>query len=344
MNSLVSPTALRSMPDNPFTLIVTSIFPPTPAMEAHARGATETGARIVVAGDQKGPDVYELPQTTFLSLETQREFSALGDALPTDTYTRKNVAYLWAIADGASVIVETDDDNAPMADFFSHRGRELLAQRVTAPRWFNAYSAFTQSDIWPRGMPLESLTSSERFDFSERTEVSISAPVQQGLADGDPDVDAVYRMTRELPITFDQGRSIVLSAGTWCPFNSQNTTWFPEAYPLLYLPSHCSFRMTDIWRSFVAQRVAWENGWEIDFTSPNVFQHRNEHNLLADFGDEVPGYLHNDLIARTLESIDLPADDLAGGMTRCYEAMIELGVVGKNEMDLLELWLSEVSV
>ncbi|MBV5271274.1 MAG: DUF288 domain-containing protein, partial [Afipia sp.] len=78
-----------------------------------------------------------------------------------------------------------------------------------------------------------------------------------------PDVDAIYRLTLPLPQSFREEQPVALGRNVWCPFNSQNTTWWKEAAPLLYLPSFCSFRMTDIWRSFVAQRIAWENGWHI---------------------------------------------------------------------------------
>lgn len=116
--------------------------------------------------------------------------------------------------------------------------------------WFNVYSAFTKKNIWPRGFPLELVNplSSER-DFPSPKKVS--APIQQGLANENPDVDAIFRMTMPLPVTFRNESDVVLGKGVWSPFNSQNTTWFKEAFPLLYLPSYCSFRMTDIWRSFI---------------------------------------------------------------------------------------------
>jgi hypothetical protein len=101
------------------------------------------------------------------------------------------------------------------------------------------------------------------------------------LADENPDVDAVYRMTSLLPRSFRSDRRVVLGAGVWSPFNSQNTTWWADAFPLMYLPEHCPFRMTDIWRSLVAQRIAWENGWNVLFHEPTVRQQRNEHDLLS---------------------------------------------------------------
>ena len=48
-----------------------------------------------------------------------------------------------------------------------------------------------------------------------------------------PDVDAIYRLTAKLPIIFEKNNTIALGSKTWCPFNSQNTTWFKPAFPLL---------------------------------------------------------------------------------------------------------------
>jgi hypothetical protein len=108
------------------------------------------------------------------------------------------------------------------------------------------------------------------------------------LADHSPDVDAVWRLVLDRPFCFDKGESLYLAPGTWCPFNSQSTWWWPEAYPLLYLPSFCTFRMTDIWRSFVAQRCLWAVGQGVAFHASEVAQARNQHNLMRDFEDEVP--------------------------------------------------------
>ena len=91
----------------------------------------------------------------------------------------------------------------------------------------------------------------------------------------------------------------------WCPFNSQTTWWFPAACPLMYLPSFCTFRMTGIWRSFVAQRCLWAMGSALTFHQAEVIQQRNVHNLLKDFEDEVPGYLRNESICEIRENVKL---------------------------------------
>ena len=147
-----------------------------------------------------------------------------------------------------------------------------------------------------------------------------------------------------MDVRFRRDRRLALGRGSWCPFNSQNTIWFAEAFPLLYLPAYCSFRMTDIWRSFVAQRIAWENGWTILFHSPTVHQERNPHALMTDFADEIPGYLNNARIAARLDALPLNAGPAAipENLRRCYRALADLEVVDKAELPLLDAWLADL--
>jgi hypothetical protein len=101
--------------------------------------------------------------------------------------------------------------------------------------------------------------------------------------------------------------------------------------------------MTDIWRSFVAQRIAWENGWSVLYTSPDVVQERNEHSLIRDFAEEVPGYLHNRTIGDRLQALKLEAgaENMGENLIRCYEELIRLTVVGAEEMALVKAWVED---
>jgi hypothetical protein len=172
----------------------------------------------------------------------------------------------------------------------------------------------------------------------------VLCPIQQGLADENPDVDAIYRLTLPLPVKFTRKRNIALGFNSVCPFNSQNTTWFKEAFPLLYLPSHCSFRMTDVWRSFVAQRIAWTCGWSILFHSSNVIQVRNSHNLIDDLNEEFAGYTKNPQIVDNLRSLRLKEgkESINENMLKCYAEIIRMGLIDRNETGLLKAWLTDI--
>jgi hypothetical protein len=207
----------------------------------------------------------------------------------------------------------------------------------------NVYRYFSDQNIWPRGFPLEKVQQ-DVPSYQSLGTMDIDCPIQQGLADENPDVDAVYRLILPLPQTFAKDRRVALTDGCWCPFNSQNTSWWPDAFPLLYLPSYCSFRMTDIWRSFVAQRIAWLNGWAVLFHEPTMWQQRNVHNLLRDFNDEIPGYLHNSEICEALEALHLESgvEKIGNNLKICYEKLVDMSLIAREELQLLNAWLKDI--
>jgi len=249
-----------------------------------------------------------------------------------------------AVKDNNEIIIETDDDNLPLDGFWDSRIKENKAYILEDKNWVNVYEYFTDSKIWPRGLPLEEIMNKVPSLDQVQNQL-VNTPIQQGLADDNPDVDAIFRLTYPLPLKFNHAENVALGKKTWCPFNSQNTTWFKEAFPLLYLPSHCSFRMTDIWRSFVAQRIAWTNDWKLLFHKPTVYQERNEHNLMKDFADEIPGYLNNTKICKELEDLDLNngVENIYDNLIKCYEMLTENGYVGKEEMKIVDAWVQDLN-
>jgi hypothetical protein len=328
----------------PGSIVVTTVNQPNGAMRAIAGGAVEGQMKLIVIGDSKSPPRFDLDGCEFYGVGRQLDSGLrLARGCPLRHYARKNIGYLLAMRERAAFIRETDDDNIPHDDFFDEPTRLVHAASISGKGWLNAYRYFTDANVWPRGFLLDRVQD-EVAQFDTLDHVKADCPIQQGLADDNPDVDAIYRLTHRLPLRFRQDRRIAIGGRTWCPFNSQNTTWWPDAYPLLYLPAYCSFRMTDIWRSFVAQRIAWENGWSILFHGPTVRQERNEHDLMRDFADEISGYLHNGKICRALEDLPLVGgvDNMTEDLRRCYGRLTELEVVGPDELTLLDAWVADI--
>ena len=326
------------------SLVVTSIASPNPVLRALAEGARGRGHQFIVIGDVPSPQDFHLEGCDFYNLEAQYETGFRTARLcPTRHYARKNLGYLLAMRAGARVIFETDDDNIPREEFWGERVRRKSVPVVKGDGWVNVYRYFTDANIWPRGLPLDEVRRPVP-DIASLEVTDADCPIQQGLADENPDVDAIYRLVETLPQSFGRDASVALGAGAWCPFNSQNTTWWRDAFMLLYLPAYCSFRMTDIWRSFVAQRIAWEQGWSVLFHGPTVWQERNEHNLMRDFKDEVPGYLHNSAIADALSGLKLKpgASNVADALRACYSKLVEMSLVDERELELLDAWAEDV--
>lgn len=330
----------------PLCSVVTTIQPPTDAVRALASRLGASAGTLVVVGDGRGPHAYDVAGAQLWTLADQLASPfGLARRLPVGHYARKNVGYLAAIAAGAGCIYETDDDNAPLASW-APRPEVVEAAEVVEAGWVNAYRLFTDETIWPRGFPLDAVRGAcVRAPLLAPVRRAVRAPIQQGLANHAPDVDAVWRLVLDRPFDFVGGESVVLPRGAWCPFNSQSTWWWPAAYPLLYLPSHCSFRMTDIWRGFVAQRCLWEMDAALVFHAPEVVQERNAHDLMRDFADEVPGYTRNREIAEVLGALWLrPGEGQAGeNLRRCYEALVAVGVFPPEELALVDAWLADLA-
>jgi hypothetical protein len=101
---------------------------------------------------------------------------------------------------------ETDDDNAPTDGLMGFRYNKFKGlepfnnecnQKET--KFFNPYSYFGQPSVWPRGYPLEKISDSYQpvnqkcNKLNYRVYEDKVPLIQQGLVNGDPDVDAIFR-------------------------------------------------------------------------------------------------------------------------------------------------------
>jgi len=122
-----------------FAAVTTTIQEPTRAVVKLVQKLADCGGLLVVAGDKKGPAHFrsrnfaEGCRIDFLSLTDQQasEFE-LARKLPVGSYSRKNVAYLHAIAAGVDFLYETDDDNVPL-DSWQLRSEAVAAARSIDP-------------------------------------------------------------------------------------------------------------------------------------------------------------------------------------------------------------------
>lgn len=323
-------------------VVVTTINGPTrPILELASRPGDWP---LIVVGDAKTPPDWEVTGVHFFSIEDQLKSQyALASLLPQNHYCRKNLGYLKALSLGAAVIAETDDDNFPGGWPQEAPDALVEAPLLTVNGWANVYHYFTEANIWPRGLPLTEIRNSLP-SWGELPVAARPVAVHQYLASGDPDVDAIYRLTVGREDHAFEDRSLVLDRGTIVPFNSQSTIWHEKAFPLLYLPSFVSFRMTDIWRSFVAQTCLWAAGLHVAYHGRGVHQERNVHDLHRDFLQEIVGYERNREILEVLSALELSPslNDMGDNLKQCYLALQGIEVVNDQELQLVEAWLRDV--
>ena len=318
---------------------MTSIRPPTPQVEAFAN---QPGWETIYVADRKTPSFPSLAGLRFFSVLAQQNSGfEIAQVLPWDHYARKNLGYIQAIRQGSVCIFDTDDDNLPIEPWKPRPSSDQVLEVVSGKKWVNIYAYFSKDKTWPRGFPLEQIGCFEMSPTNPSKAGEVV--VWQGLVAGDPDVDAIFRLTRPERVEFLPSPSVVLPAGSYCPFNSQNTLWEQPAFPYLYLPSTVSFRFTDILRGFVAQRCFWAHGWRLGFQAVTAIQERNPHDLLMDFQDELPCYLTASRVASILDKLEL-SDEATHNLRLCYEVLADDGIVQSQELTILDKWLADLHV
>lgn len=319
-------------------LVITSIFPPTEAVKEFAK---RQDWQLIVVGDKKTPPDWQYEGVIYLGPDKQLEMGyALAKELPWNHYCRKMIGYLYAIQHGADLIFDTDDDNLPLANW-PNLPETNSFKTLSNTKFVNIYKHYTKAKIWPRGYPLNRLLSDEQPNTSNSQP---KVGVWQFLANEDPDVDAIYRLIDNTPVNFDDGPHLVLDKGTACPFNSQNTAFHKDLFPLLYLPAFVTFRFTDILRGLVAQPLLWQLDYRLGFGPATVIQKRNPHDYLLDFESEVPVYLHSekalDIVSSSIKATD--TQDLLELLTVAYQGLHDNDLVSDQEIKLLKAWASDL--
>lgn len=319
-------------------VVITSINTPTLAVREFSKWLD---FKLVVVGDLKSPRLWVYPGAEYLSHSSElvSKFE-IYKSLRSNHYSRKMLGYLYAIKNGATLIYDTDDDNIPRGIGFHPDFIGSFELVSTAGNFYNVYKDFTDARIWPRGFPIEDLNSSPLEVRELNAEVNVG--IWQGLVDQDPDVDAIYRLLFPGDITFTQRPPVVLDKLTWSPFNSQNTFFSVRFFPCLYLPTGVSFRYTDILRSIVTQPILWNEEATLGFFAPDVFQVRNEHNLMSDFESEIPMHLTIkracEVALDSVKSNYSPAENLIS----IYKGLAEEEIVPKEELQLVHAWVNDL--
>jgi hypothetical protein len=249
------------------------------------------------------------------SLEEQEEFlRRVGfspELVPYDSDNRRNVGYLMALESGADLVISIDDDNYCSEEDFvgAHAvacGLEVEAEVVeAASRWFNACTLLSldpERTVYPRGFPYFVRQDGGSL---ERRRARVTVRINAGLWLEEPDLDALTWLVAPTRAHAFRGPSVVLSADTWAPVNTQNTGLHRNVIPSYYyvrmgyeLGGLTIDRYGDIFSGYFSQACAKHLGHGVRFGTPVAVHRRNAHDYLRDTAGELGGIrLLEDLLA-----------------------------------------------
>lgn len=315
-------------------IVITSINDVTEAVKTYSQ---IDGWEVIVVADKKSAK-YSHENVEFLSIQDQLElpFNTVIST-PFNHYSRKNIGYLHAIKKGVNMIYDTDDDTIPTPQWNS---RDFICDTVIGgDSMINPYALFSDKKIWPRGFNLSLIN--KRVDYTQTSRNS-KIGVWQGLINGDSDFDAIYRLTVNEHIVFNEDRDIAIHPECFAPFNTQSTLWNKELFPLLYIPQSVDFRFTDILRGFVAQKIMWNFDFLLGFHHPNTYQVRNEHDYYLDFLGEISMYKNTPIVIQCLNDLDLTGNSIDECLFKVYTSLYNKNIVEEREMLNLSNWILDI--
>lgn len=266
-------------------IVTTTINTPTKATIAFSKMPDWT---LIVVGDKKTPhEEYKKINCIYLDPDYQyQKYTKLSDSIGWNTIQRRNIGFVEAYNLGAEVVATVDDDNIP----YKNWGENLyIGQEIECDLYepkldvFDPLSITKSNNVWHRGFPIEYVPFRHSVEYLGKTKRKVL--IQADLWDGDPDIDAIARLSFKPIVKFSEITAPYCS-NKISPFNSQNTFISREVlkdYAVLPFIG----RMDDIWGAYILQSK-FPNS--VIYNCSTVYQDRNKQDLITNLEKEIIGY------------------------------------------------------
>lgn len=276
---------------------------------------------MLVVGDLKTPhrDYIKMQNKSniiYLSPKYQeKKYPEISKLIGWRTIQRRNIGFIDAYRRGAEIIATVDDDNIPYESWGSNLlvgKKEMIdVYRPTKVPIFDPLSITDHNDIWHRGYPLEYLK--EKNDVEYMGKFPRKILVQADLWDGDPDIDAMARLTKKPIVKFNSVKA-AFASNQISPFNSQNT-FIHRSVLRDYAVWPFVGRMDDIWAGYYYQSIHPNT---IVYNKASVYQNRNAQDLITNLEKEIIGYRNTLNFINNLGKMDVLKNPIVPDNTKKF--------------------------
>jgi hypothetical protein len=296
-------------------IVTTTINSPTIATRKFCEFKDWT---FVVVGDTKTPhQEYEDLDCVYLSPDIQEKIhKGLSDVIGWKSIQRRNLGFLFAYQQGADIIATVDDDNIPYDDW----GKDVLVgQNIECDLYesehnvFDPLSVTSRNDVWHRGYPIEYVPTRHRVEYKGKTKRKVL--VQADLWDGDPDIDAMARLSIKPVVKYSDITKPYCSKQI-APFNSQNTFLARKVIPYYAVLPYVG-RMDDIWGAYIMQHY-FPNS--VIYNKSSVYQDRNVQDLVTNLENEIIGYRNTLKLIQDLKNYNLYLPEKTKEFFKVYQS------------------------
>ncbi len=339
--------------------VVTATFPLSDGIKQQAN--LQGGWCMVIVGGKEAPP-YNISQThpnvVYLDGATQDMMSERYNFityLPWGHVGRKNVGYIYAIDHGARLVWDFDDGvvldinhhQSPTFPLISTKMVDVvLVPNTDETALFNPYPVMgaQHNPCWPRGLPPSAIKDPHSnpgtgyLDFIPLESIGVI----QSLANQNPDVDDTCLSAMKLPFHFDRTRRnmVMVPRDSITPFNSQATLFYYQSLWMLALPISVTDRLSDIWRSFIAQRLAWElRNPQYVLLSPPMVNRALSSNRNSDSNNQTDLHKRSGILINFLRAWKPSSRDLKSMIEELSIALYERNFIERQDNVLIRHWL-----
>tara|TARA_B100000989_G_scaffold112897_1_gene82920 strand:- start:907 stop:2100 length:1194 start_codon:yes stop_codon:yes gene_type:complete len=241
-----------------------------------------------------------------------KKYKKLYKFFPLNDAVRKLLGSIYLFDNLPDKVVFIDDDNYVDKNKNFLRGHSLTNSKVkiktiySNDKWPNLYKYFKErSDVpfYPRGFPWKNRklkANKFKIKFIEKKIIA-----NCGYILGDPDIDATSRLFWPIETLKVKSQThFALSNENFFPLNDQNTSVGKSYIPLYFKPL-AGGRNSDIWTSYLLEKVAYKFNETVSYGPPIITQIRNKHDYWKDYELEKEHNISTDLFAEILEKIKL---------------------------------------
>jgi hypothetical protein len=309
---------------------------------------------IIVIGDLKTPKEtssyckkisrkygYEIIylDITSQNLFFKKKYNKLYKFFPLNDAVRKLLGSIYLFEKLPDRVIFIDDDNYvdPKKNFLQGHlvtNKKLNVISVNAKsKWPNLYKYFVEKSKVPfyaRGFPWKSRNVGANNFINKKKSKNIIANCGYILAD--PDIDANSRLFWPIEtLGVKKQNHFALDKENYFPLNDQNTSIAKNYIPLYFKPLSGG-RNSDIWTSYLIEKVAYSFDETVTYGPPIITQVRNKHDYWKDYDLEKEHNISTDLFAEILESIKISntSSRLSAFINLCDKFMKKLNLLSKK--------------
>ena len=272
-----------------------------------------------------------------------------------NSFTKKNIGYLYAIQHGAKEIYEIDEDI--IISDLNHLALEFTKSFIcyglrNDSKMINPYDYFGETNIWPRGFRIKDIGNNgdNKYYILNSSQLTIKPLIFQGLINGIPDVDSIFIQTRIekkklININFSSKYPLLYLPGNYIPINSKNTRYLYEIFPYLFLSGSLNERLSDIFRGFIMQYFAWNINGALIYYSTSIYNNNYQYEEINKFIEEKDLFYNLDNLLTELNAkLNSKYKHSSYMLFNLIEILFEKGFLSKKDVIQYEAFIKDLLI